>query len=182
MNEATMEEMNMAMNNSRYAMDHLLHVEFHVQPGLDKAKTEEAGHPIYKDVIWCRVTPPGGQTVDQPLNDITRKRFADRLAKWEAMNRDGEGVVGYRIEEWPAITRAQAETLKYMKVHTVEQLAETPDGNLQGVMGGMGLKQKAQQFLEEAHGADARIAALEAKIAELTADKPKRGRPAKTEE
>lgn len=178
--EATMDEMNMAMNKSRYAHDDKLHVEFYYKPRIDHQKTEEAGHPVYKDVLYSRVTPPGGSTVDQPINDLTRRRFAARIAQWEAMQGEGDGIVGFRLEEWPQITRSQVEMLKYHKIHTVEQLAETSDGNLQTIMGGMGLKQSAQKYLEKANGTEAQLAKMAARIAELEADAPKkRGRPAK---
>jgi len=184
--EATMDEMNMAMNKSRYAHDDKLHVEFYYKPRIDHEKTEEAGHPVYKDVLYARVTPPGGQTVDQPINDLTRKRFAARIAQWEAMNKEGDGIVGFRLEEWPQITRSQVEMLKYQRIHTVEQLAETSDGNLQTIMGGMGLKQQARDYLEKANGTEAQLQKMAARIAELeaaTAEAPKRrGRPAKTAE
>lgn len=167
--EASMDEMNSAMNNSRYAGDEALHVEFHYKARLDPGKTEEKGHPVYKDVLYARITPPGGDTVDQPVNDITRKRFAKRIAQFEAMQDRQNTIEGYHLDEWPAITRAQAENLKFRKIFTVEQLAETPDGNLQDVMGGMGLKQKAKDYLEETTGTAAQMAAMAARIAELEA-------------
>lgn len=177
--EASMAETNMAMNNGRYARDNALHVEFYYQPRIDLAKTEEAGHPVHKDVLFARVTPPGGNTVDQPVNEITRQRFAKRIEQFEAMNRENTEIEGFRLEEWPAITRSQAEDLKYHKIFTVEQLAETPDGNLQTMMGGFGLKQKAQEYLEEHNGMAAQMAKMAARIEELEAGKPKPRRRAK---
>lgn len=183
-NEASMAEMDMAMGRGRYAQDDQLHVEFYYKPRIDAAKTAKAGHPVHTDVLYARITPPGGSTVDQPVNELTEKRFAERLKRWRANRDNHEAVEGFRLEEWAAITRSEAENLKYHKIFTVEQLAETPDGNLQGMMGGMGLKQKAQAWIEENHGTDAKLKEMAARIAELEAEqnKPRRGRPPKTEE
>lgn len=182
--EATISETNVAMNNNRYAMDDKLHIVFEYRPGIDKTKSEEAGHPVHKDVLWILLTPPGGDTRERPVDSIDKVRFAQRIAQFEATQGESDGIEGFRLEEWPQITRAQAENLKYRKIYTVEQLAETPDGNLQNVMGGMGLKQKAAEYLEKTTGAEAQLAAMAKRIEELEAqaEKPRRGRPKKVEE
>lgn len=190
MEEATASMTTSALNNDRYAADNRLHVEFYYKPKIDAGASEEAGRPVHKDTLYARITPPGGDTRDQPVDEITRARFADRIAKYEAANRVNEEIEGFMLSEWPAITRSQAEDLKYMKIHTVEQLAVTPDVNLQGIMGGMGLKTKAKEWMESSSGSDARLKELEDTNAALMArlealesgEKPKRrGRPPKSE-
>jgi hypothetical protein len=80
--------------------------------------------------------------------------------------------------------------LAILKFVTVEQLALASDGQLQRVgMGGVGLRERARQYLNRKNRSDAsaeledtkkQLAALQAQMAQLLEDAPKRrGRPPK---
>jgi hypothetical protein len=80
-----------------------------------------------------------------------KQRFPREWALFE-QNR-GDEVVGFRIEEWPILSKGQVMTLKAVNVHTVEQVAALGDqalGNLG--MGFRKLQKQAQALLEHASG------------------------------
>jgi hypothetical protein len=84
------------------------------------------------------------------------------------------------LSEWPQITRTQAEELAFLNVKTVEQMATVKDSNISNMMGGYGLREKAQKWLEvndkqsvdrEKEEMRAQIVAMQAQIRELLEQK-----------
>ncbi len=163
-----------------------LYVEFYSRPLKDEARTREEGRPIYEDVDYVKIVTPGSRDfVARPArtDDVERWR-----PQWDAYKagQDQQATVGTPLSEWPQVTRAQVEELKYFGVHTVEQLADLRDGNAQNFMGVLDLKNRAKAYLEraaeEAPAArleaeladrDQRIAALEARIGDMASEAEK---------
>lgn len=155
----------------------------------DKAKTLEEGRPISKMVDFISIRVPGDKlsSIYRPVREKDKQRFPEHWRRYQA-RQDQDDVDGVLLEDWPGVTTAQVEELRYFNVRTLEQLVSMSDGNAQGMMGINGLKERARAYLEasetqaaaeKALAADKEIAELKAQVAELMKDKPKRGRPPK---
>jgi hypothetical protein len=184
----------MAHSNSRFHGDETLLVRFYKHPRRDIARSEAEGRPIFAEVDYIEIMQPGNKDsiIRRPASPRDKQRFAEHYRKYQARE-DQEAVEGTPLEEWPAISRAQVEELKFLNIRTVEQLAGLSDSNAQNVMGIQGLKAKANKFLETAdkEATAEKFAELEAKYEALLAAQTqdageqaprRRGRPKKTEE
>jgi hypothetical protein len=170
--EAEMGLTSLAMNNNRYHGDETLLVKFYTRARHSITKSEEAGRPIFEDCTYIEIMQPGNKDsiVQRPATQRDKDRFAEHYRKFEA-RLDQEAVEGTPLEEWPAITRAQCEELRFLNIRTVEQLASVADSNAQNIMGIQMLKQKAAKYLESAEkeATAERFAELEAKYEALLA-------------
>lgn len=139
-------------DESRYAHDSKLYVEFLRKPRLNAAKSREAGRAVYEEADYVRIFVPGDKSsvVERPVTEQDMQRFQERYNKWKAGQ--AEAVVGTPLTSLPTMTPAKIEEYKYFKIVTVEQLAEAPDGLGQKFMGFQGDKQRAKAFLEVAAG------------------------------
>jgi hypothetical protein len=174
--EADMDLTNMAMDidrgrHSRYAGDDHLLLQFFMQPIPNDEKSAKEGRPIFDDVEMIRIMVPGDKDsmICRPIHPDDKQRFSRQYQSWKA-NNDGDVIEGTPLSEWPVITRAQVEELKFFNVRTVEQLANISDAHSQKFMGIQMLKQRAKDFLEAAGGAAIGTELrreLEAKDAEL---------------
>ena len=160
-----------------YGADDGLLVEFYIKPRLMEALSKERGYPTYEDRINTRIVSPGntkttwdyetkgvnylygeegtdqegtviGYEVDEGyegISDITRfpKAWAKFTKKNEKLND------GWAIEEWGAIPRSFAETLKSMAIPTVEALAGLSDAAASNIMGGLKFRNLARAALDE---------------------------------
>lgn len=190
-------EMAFGGSEARYRNDSQLLVKFFNHPKMDKVATKQEGRPIFKEVPYIQILTAGNKEsiIIRPATEMDKRRFPEHYKKFELRSEE-QHVEGTRLEEWPMVTRAQVEELKFFNIHTVEQLAGMADSNAQGFMGINLLKQKAQQYLdtsktvkasEDMRKAQEEIAELKAMVAKLSEgqdeDSPKRrGRPPKTEE
>lgn len=192
----------MAFNAGRGAQDagdENLLVKFYHKPRPDDAKSKEAGRPIFKEVVYIDIRQPGSRTsgVARPVRQTDIDRFPEHYKRFLA-RQDQEVHEGTPLAEWPGVTRAQVEEMKFFNVFTVEQLANMSDTNSGNFMGLQNLKAKAKDYIEAAAknaSAEALLAAekrneeLEAKLAALmerveameTEPKPKRKRRTKAE-
>jgi hypothetical protein len=151
MQEADMSLTNMAMggNTARNAGDEHLLVRFYLHPKMDKTASQEEGRPIYKEVPWIHIMQPGNKEsiIHRVATDMDKARFSEHFRKFEA--RESQDVMeGTPLSEWPGISRAQAEELKFFNVYTVEQLCGMSDSNAQNFRGMGELKRRAQAFLD----------------------------------
>lgn len=159
-------------NQSRFAMDHKLFVQFYIRPVMHAVKSAEAGRPIYDEKEYIKIIVPGDSktTVDCPVDDTFRQRFEKQYDKFKRGVE--QAVTGTPLEMWPQMTVGTVAELKSVGVHTVEQLAGLSDANLQKFMGGHMLRQKAQAFLDaaSAEAGNSKMAMeLEKRDAEITA-------------
>ena len=140
---------------------------FYVRAVKNEFRSQTEGRPIFEDREYVEILVPGnrGTVVDRAVKEEDRYRWP---RQYQAFKQQQEEVLeGTPIEEWAAITRSQAEELKHVHVRTVEVLASLTDEQLAKAvpMGGHGLREKAQRFVEQAAGG-APAEALAAKLEE----------------
>lgn len=137
-------------DETRYAADNKLYVEFSRKPRLHPAKSREAGRAIYEEADYVRIHVPGDKSsvVERPVTEMDIQRFADRYKKWKAGQ--SEAVIGTPLTALPGMTPAKVEEYRYFKIVTVEQLADANDGLGQKFMSFQQDKQRAKAFMEVA--------------------------------
>lgn len=126
-------------------------VGFGLLPMQDSGKSEKAGHAVFVDKEFCKIVVPGDKqsVYCQPATEQHKLRFPKAYATFKS--RESTSIEGFRIEEWPVVTRGTALTLKAMHIHTVEALAEVSDSNLANLgPQGRELRAKAQAFVKQA--------------------------------
>lgn len=128
--------------------DKTLLVRFYTKSVQDQDKTITEGRPIFREKTYIEIRYPGNRTdsIARPAtaHDIQRfprhyKAFKDRVELPEE---------GTPLNEWPVISRSQAEELSFFNIKTVEQLAAVSDAEGHKFMGFNNLKSKAKEFLE----------------------------------
>lgn len=156
-------------------------VRFWMDAYENPAKSKEAGRKVYDTVPWCEWRVPGeSDTNGGPVHLLAREgprrdpkvRFPEA---WAAFERDNasEGLVGTPLKFVPWVERGDVENLAHAGVKTLEQLASITDGNLSNVPGGLGLRQKARDFIKVAEDAapverlSEELAKRDSEIAEL---------------
>lgn len=174
--------------------DEKLLVKFYLDTTRDKEASEKQGRAVFKEREFVDIRVPGqrGTVVIRPATDRDRARFPRHYAAFK--QRVELPMEGTPLKEWPVISRSLAEELAFSGVKTVEQLANVPDHSISAIMGGKGFKAKAQAWLDRAQAEvslnqmeaelakrDKLIEEMQAKLSELTADKPKRKRRTKEE-
>ena len=183
-------------------------VEFKQVAVHDTKRSLELGYRVTKDVDYAHVMQPGSRDVlvikaQDWLDQIKNKVLTDAhdafpqewvnqyFSKFDAWKAGQEAPVnGTHVREWPQLSPAQVQNLIALHVVTVEDVANMTEEALGRFgMGGRDIREQAREWLakrELAAGAVAenavlkeQLAALTARLEELEADKPKRGRPAK---
>lgn len=149
-------------------------VGFGLHPIEDAAATERAGRPVYRDEVFVKIVVPGDRTtvVLTKAKEEHKRRFPQAWAAYE--RREHQAVEGTPLEQWPAMSRALALTLKAAHIHTVEALAAVHDGHLENLgWDAREWRAKAKAYLDGAEkGAAAQKLAsenevLRAQIAEM---------------
>jgi hypothetical protein len=194
-----------------HGTDEGLHVQFFIKPIHMEALSKDAGFPIFQDRVFTRIFAPGmtktiwehatrgvnyETVVDADTGEYhTSWEVSERMENgekpeparfpnaWNAFIKKGAKVdQGWPIEEWGAITRSFAESLKAMNVHTVESLSTLTDQAAANIMGGIKYRDLAKASLDErkkhevvareqarAERADERAASMEAELKALKA-------------
>lgn len=137
-----------------YAGDDRTPVQFYIGAQLDQPETETKGRPIYKDTEYVRIITSKDSIVDRPVRDQDKQRWPRAYAAWKQTGEDIVRAAGTPLEAWPMITRAQVEEFKFFKIYTVEQLAESSDSSIGGVMGIQRLKTLAKAYVELSEGSE----------------------------
>lgn len=178
----------MALDSDINNADAQLHVEFYIRDeGANKGKP------------YVRIMAPGDKTniLDQAVRDDHKERFPRQWLYFQMQQNEGAASqIGTPLLEWnrdnpEELNRDQMAELNILKFVTVEQLALASDAQLQRIgMGGVGLRERARQYLNRKNRSDAskeleetkaQLQKLQAQMAELLgAEAPKRkGRPPK---
>lgn len=163
------------LDESRFAEDAKLFVQFYRKPVLQVALSEQEGRAIYKEVDFIKIMVPGDKLsiIDRPVDSIDERRFADKYEKWKAGA--GNVVEGTPLASLPKMTPAKVEEYKFFGIHTVEQLAAAADNVGQKFFGFQEDKRSAKAFIELAKGnaplekMNAELKERDAKIEELAA-------------
>ena len=158
-----------------------LHVEFYSDAVENKAKTKEAGRPIFEDREFVRIKFPGdkhrvlvapakeGYRRDPVTNDWVT--YAEEFPKHYQAFKDnveyhGEGTP---LSELTFLTDSKRMELRAFNIHTAETLAALDGTPLQKLgMGARELKNQATAWLDKASGS-ADVTRLAAENAALSA-------------
>lgn len=138
--------------------DSLLYVKFYKATFQNNYRSEAEGRPIFEEEMRVMIQPTGNNLlcVHQRMTEAHKQRFPFQWQQYQAAQGPGDdakGLDGTPVEQWPAITRSQAEELRGAKFYTVEQIANATDAQIQALgMSGRMLVQKAQAFLSSAQG------------------------------
>lgn len=155
-----------------------LAVIFHREQVPHPFKSAEQGRPVFVEKIMITKIPADQHLrVTRPMRESDKYEFE---AEWAHFQRTGESrVLGTPIKHWHAISDTLKKEFEASGIQTVEQLAQAPDSFIQKWMGGSDLRRKAQVFVESGKDAELvakikaeseqKVNALEAKLAELTA-------------
>jgi hypothetical protein len=153
-------------DETRFAADNKLYIEFFRKPVMQPGKSREAGRAVYEEVDYVRIHVPGDKSsvIERPLSQQDIFRFQDRYNKWKAGQE--EAVTGTPLSALPGMNASKVEEYKFFKIITVEQLADAND-NLGGkFMSFQQDKQRAKAFME--------VAANNAPIEKMNAELQKR--------
>jgi len=154
------------------ALDATLMVRFFNKEVHDKKASEEQKITVLKTVEYVEIRVAGERDprACRPARYDDKQRFAKH---YEAFKQRTEMPTdGFPIREWAQTTATMAEHLEFMNIKTVEQLANTSDTNVSKIMGGLTLKAKAQQFVEDRNSPQnlaEENRALEKRLADLEA-------------
>jgi hypothetical protein len=136
--------------NQRHPDDNLA-VRFTLEPVENQEKSKEQGRPIFDDTEIIEIRIPGDPDIRRhAVSAEDKQRFHRQYAAWKA-NQDQHAVTGTPLSAWPLIKRSQVEEAKFFGVHTVEQLSEVADVNLQRLgPGWITLRAQALDWLKKA--------------------------------
>jgi hypothetical protein len=153
MREVTIEELAENADNPRFGDDRL-GVMFYMRTEEDRERTLAEGRKCFREREYVRIMIPGDrnpaadrrvQVTDNPLTD-DRLRFAAQYARFKQQATQPVHD-GTPLALWPGINGALVEELKYINIHTVEQLATLADTYVSKIPMGQSLKQRAAEFV-----------------------------------
>jgi len=169
----------MAIESDIQNADSRLAVQFYKKSVKQDAASAEAGRPIFKEFDFVKIMIPGDNLteIDTYAQDSHRQRFPRQWAHYQNQVAGHQDIVGTPLDQWPQITRSQAEELRGLKFHTVESIADCSDQQLQriGMVAGMSphnFRQKAKAFLNLATDS-AEVAQREAELQALREENDK---------
>ena len=169
----------MAIDSDTQGADARLAVQFYKKSVKQDIASDEAGRPIFKEFDFVRIMIPGDNLteIDTYAQESHKQRFPRQWAHYQNQVTNHEDIVGTPIDQWPQVTRSQADELRGLKFHTVESIADCSDLQLQriGMVAGMSphnFREKAKAFLNLASNS-ADVAQREAELQALRAENDK---------
>lgn len=139
------------------------------------------------EVDFVRIAILGDKTltVDTKVEEQHKRRFARKWNAYQGL----QAMTGTPTAEWGDIPETLRNEFIYQGFKYVEQIAGAPDAAFTRIMGGVQWRTKAQGFLNRGKIAESdlvkkqadQIAELQAQMAQLLGDAPKKGRKAKEE-
>jgi hypothetical protein len=169
----------MAIESDIQGADSRLAVQFYKKSMKQEDASNEAGRPIFKEFDFVRIMIPGDNLteIDTYAQESHKQRFPRQWAHYQNQTAGHEDVVGTPLDQWPQITRSQAEELRGLKFYTVEAIADCSDQQLQriGMVAGMSphnFRLKAKAFLNLANDS-AEVAQREAELQALRQENDK---------
>ena len=169
----------MAIDSDTQGADARLAVQFYKKSLKQDIASDEAGRPIFKEFDFVRIMIPGDNLteIDTYAQESHKQRFPRQWAHYQNQVANHEDIIGTPLDQWPQVTRSQAEELRGLKFHTVEAIADCSDQQLQriGMVAGMSphnFRLKAKAFLNLANNS-AEVAQREAEMQALRAENDK---------
>jgi hypothetical protein len=144
----------MAIDSDTQGADARLAVQFYKKSMKQDIASDEAGRPIFKEFDFVRIMIPGDNLteIDTYAQESHKTRFPRQWAHYQNQVANHEDIIGTPLDQWPQVTRSQADELRGLKFHTVESIADCSDQQLQriGMVAGMSphnFRLKAKAFL-----------------------------------
>ena len=169
----------MAIDSDTQGADARLAVQFYKKSVKQDIASDEAGRPIFKEFDFVRIMIPGDNLteIDTYAQESHKQRFPRQWAHYQNQVANHEDIIGTPLEQWPQVTRSQADELRGLKFHTVESIADCSDQQLQriGMVAGMSpynFRLKAKAFLNLATDS-AEVAQREAEMQALRQENDK---------
>jgi len=169
----------MAIDSDTQGADARLAVQFYKKSVKQDDASNEAGRPIFKEFDFVRIMIPGDNLteIDTYAQESHKARFPRQWAHYQNQVANHQDIVGTPLDQWPQITRSQADELRGLKFHTVESIADCSDQQLQriGMVAGMSphnFRLKAKAFLNLANDS-AEVAQREAEMQALKQENAK---------
>lgn len=128
-------------------------VEFFMEAVEYTVESEKEGRPVFREIPHIRIIIPGDRNVEyiDRASEYFQQLYPQAWARFQASQK--EGIVGTPLEQWPMMNRALVKEAHYYNIHTVEQLAEISDANVQRLgMGWTEWRRKAQAYIAAARG------------------------------
>jgi len=169
----------MAIDSDIQNADSRLAVQFYKKSVKQDIASAEAGRPIFKEFDFVRIMIPGDNLteIDTYAQESHKQRFPRQWAHYQNQVANHEDIIGTPLDQWPQVTRSQADELRGLKFHTVESIADCSDQQLQriGMVAGMSphnFRLKAKAFLNLANDS-AEVASREAEMQALREENDK---------
>ena len=169
----------MAIESDIQGADSRLAVQFYKRSVKQDMASDEAGRPIFKEFDFVRIMIPGDNLteIDTYAQDSHKQRFPRQWAHYQNQVANHQDIIGTPLDQWPQVTRSQADELRGLKFHTVESIADCSDQQLQriGMVAGMSphhFREKAKAFLNLATNS-ADVAQREAELQALREENAK---------
>ena len=169
----------MAIESDIQGADARLAVTFYKRSVKQEDESIAAGRPIFKEFDFVRICVPGDNLteIDTYAQESHKQRFPRQWAHYQNQVAGQEVIIGTPIEQWPLVSRSQADELKGIKFRTVEDVANCSDQQLQriGMIAGMSphsFREKAKAFLNLASDS-AEVAQREAELQALREENAK---------
>ena len=169
----------MAIESDIQGADSRLAVQFYKRSVKQDIASDEAGRPIFKEFDFSRIMIPGDNLteIDTYAQESHKQRFPRQWAHYQNQVSNHQDIIGTPLDQWPQVTRSQAEELRGLKFHTVESIADCSDQQLQriGMVAGMSphnFRLKAKAFLNLATDS-AEVAQREAELQALKEENAK---------
>jgi hypothetical protein len=169
----------MAIESDIQGADARLAVQFYKKSMKQEDASNEAGRPIFKEFDFVRIMIPGDNLteIDTYAQESHKQRFPRQWAHYQNQVSDHLDIVGTPLDQWPQVTRSQAEELRGLKFYTVEAIADCSDQQLQriGMVAGMSphnFRLKAKAFLNLANDS-AEVAQRESELQALREENAK---------
>ena len=169
----------MAIESDIQGADSRLAVQFYKKSVKQDIASDEAGRPIFKEFDFVRIMIPGDNLteIDTYAQDSHKQRFPRQWAHYQNQVANHQDIIGTPLDQWPQVTRSQADELRGLKFHTVESIADCSDQQLQriGMVAGMSphnFRLKAKAFLNLANDS-AEVAHREAEMQALREENDK---------
>ena len=128
----------------QHGTDNNLFVTFYMEAIHDEEESAKQGRPIYHDREFVKIIPVGDTktVVCRPVDKVGTHAIPSDPVRWprqyqEFQNQKVQTPDGTPLEHWAPLTKGQVLMYKAVNVHTVEQLANVSDTNLQNL--GVGL-------------------------------------------
>ncbi len=148
----------MAIDSDVQGADSRLAVRFYKKAMKQDDATLTEGRPVFKEFDFVNIIVPGDALteIDTYAREEHKSRFPRQWAHYQNQVGQEETMIGTPVEQWPLVTRSQAEELRGRKFKTVESIAHATDLQIQniGMVAGMsphGFREKAKAFLNLAN-------------------------------